>query len=178
MRIAIVRAFCRKDDRGMTEGIVIVGGGFAGFWAALAAKRVAGKCVAVSLVSREPVLPDKRHTGNCGELPASPTTLPADATLSSAAATASTASAKTSERSHVGSDCRRIGSDLVPIETGTRVSGAGKVRVCDNFGSPAIRGCGCFDLHLWSRFVHGSQSPLCGRRPRAERMSRRRNHSC
>jgi len=40
----------------MSEAIVIVGGGFAGFWAALAAKRVGGADVEVSLVSREPVL--------------------------------------------------------------------------------------------------------------------------
>ena len=36
--------------------ILIVGGGFAGFWAAMAAKRVAGDKAEVSLVSRTPVL--------------------------------------------------------------------------------------------------------------------------
>ena len=40
----------------VTEGILVVGGGFAGFWAALAAKRVAGNRALVTLVSREPVL--------------------------------------------------------------------------------------------------------------------------
>ncbi|MEQ8396480.1 FAD-dependent oxidoreductase [Thalassobaculum sp.] len=40
----------------MAEGVLIVGGGFAGFWAALAAKRVAGSRAVVTLVSREPVL--------------------------------------------------------------------------------------------------------------------------
>jgi NADH dehydrogenase len=40
----------------MSEGIVILGGGFAGFWAALAARRVAAEQVPVSLVSRDPVL--------------------------------------------------------------------------------------------------------------------------
>jgi NADH dehydrogenase len=41
----------------MPESIVIVGGGFAGFWAALAARRVVGDGPAtVTLVSREPVL--------------------------------------------------------------------------------------------------------------------------
>jgi NADH dehydrogenase len=41
----------------MSESIVIVGGGFAGFWAALAARRVVGDGPgAVTLVSREPVL--------------------------------------------------------------------------------------------------------------------------
>jgi len=38
------------------NGIVVVGGGFAGFWAALAARRVAGSRAAVTLVSPEPVL--------------------------------------------------------------------------------------------------------------------------
>src|SRR5262245_49416322 len=38
------------------DKIVIVGGGFAGFWAAIAARRVAGPRARVTLVSREPVL--------------------------------------------------------------------------------------------------------------------------
>lgn len=37
-------------------GIVVVGGGFAGFWAAVAARRVGGSALPVTLVSREPVL--------------------------------------------------------------------------------------------------------------------------
>src|SRR3546814_4961950 len=37
-------------------GILVVGGGFAGFWAAMAARRVAGEQASVTLVSREPVL--------------------------------------------------------------------------------------------------------------------------
>jgi NADH:ubiquinone reductase (H+-translocating) len=40
----------------MPDSILIIGGGFAGFWAALAARRVAGPQADVSLVSREPVL--------------------------------------------------------------------------------------------------------------------------
>jgi NADH dehydrogenase len=41
----------------MPDKILIIGGGFAGFWAALAARRVAGPARAgVTLVSREPVL--------------------------------------------------------------------------------------------------------------------------
>ena len=36
--------------------IVVIGSGFAGFWAALAARRVAGARAAVALVSREPLL--------------------------------------------------------------------------------------------------------------------------
>ena len=40
----------------MSGGIVIVGGGFAGFWAALAAKRVGGEALEVTVVSRDPVL--------------------------------------------------------------------------------------------------------------------------
>ena len=40
----------------MTEEIAIVGAGFAGFWAALAAKRVAGARANVTMISREPVL--------------------------------------------------------------------------------------------------------------------------
>ncbi|MGD9932678.1 MAG: NAD(P)/FAD-dependent oxidoreductase [Dehalococcoidia bacterium] len=40
----------------MPEGIVVIGGGFAGFWAAVAAKRVAGDRAAVTLVSRTPAL--------------------------------------------------------------------------------------------------------------------------
>lgn len=40
----------------MPDSILIVGGGFAGFWAAIAARRVAGSQAAVSLVSPKPVL--------------------------------------------------------------------------------------------------------------------------
>jgi NADH dehydrogenase len=40
----------------MPDNILIIGGGFAGFWAAVAARRVAGQRAAVTLVSREPVL--------------------------------------------------------------------------------------------------------------------------
>lgn len=40
----------------MTDTILVVGGGFAGFWAALAARRVGGATVDVTLVSRAPVL--------------------------------------------------------------------------------------------------------------------------
>jgi NADH dehydrogenase len=40
----------------MPDKILIIGGGFAGFWAALAARRVAGPRAAVTLVSPEPVL--------------------------------------------------------------------------------------------------------------------------
>ena len=40
----------------MTDKILIIGGGFAGFWAALAARRVAGSRADVTLVSPEPVL--------------------------------------------------------------------------------------------------------------------------
>ncbi len=40
----------------MTNNIVIIGGGFAGFWAALAARRVAGVRAAVTMISRAPVL--------------------------------------------------------------------------------------------------------------------------
>ena len=40
----------------MTDKILIIGGGFAGFWAAIAARRVAGRRAAVTLVSREPTL--------------------------------------------------------------------------------------------------------------------------
>jgi NADH dehydrogenase len=40
----------------MPDKILIVGGGFAGFWAAIAARRVAGPRAGVTLVSREPVL--------------------------------------------------------------------------------------------------------------------------
>jgi NADH dehydrogenase len=40
----------------MSHKILIVGGGFAGFWAALAARRVAGPRVEVTLVSPEPML--------------------------------------------------------------------------------------------------------------------------
>jgi NADH dehydrogenase len=40
----------------MTDGILILGGGFAGFWAGMAAKRVGGHRAPVTLVSRDPVL--------------------------------------------------------------------------------------------------------------------------
>lgn len=40
----------------MPDTILIAGGGFAGFWAALAAKRVAGDRATVTVLSREPVL--------------------------------------------------------------------------------------------------------------------------
>jgi NADH dehydrogenase len=40
----------------MTDTIVVLGGGFAGFWAALAAKRVVADAAAVALVSRTPTL--------------------------------------------------------------------------------------------------------------------------
>jgi NADH dehydrogenase len=40
----------------MPDKILVIGGGFAGFWAAVAARRVAGSRADVSLVSREPVL--------------------------------------------------------------------------------------------------------------------------
>lgn len=40
----------------MPDAILVVGGGFAGFWAAMAARRVAGDRATVTLVSREPVL--------------------------------------------------------------------------------------------------------------------------
>lgn len=40
----------------MTDEILIIGGGFAGFWAAMAARRMAGDGARVTLVSREPVL--------------------------------------------------------------------------------------------------------------------------
>lgn len=40
----------------MNDEILIIGGGFAGFWAALAARRVAGRRIGVTMVSREPVL--------------------------------------------------------------------------------------------------------------------------
>lgn len=40
----------------MSNEIIVVGGGFAGFWAALAARRVAGRCAEVTLVSRDPIL--------------------------------------------------------------------------------------------------------------------------
>jgi NADH:ubiquinone reductase (H+-translocating) len=40
----------------MQNNILVVGGGFAGFWAALAARRVGGDQAAVTMVSREPVL--------------------------------------------------------------------------------------------------------------------------
>ncbi len=40
----------------MTDEILIVGGGFAGFWAAMAARRVVGDQVRVTMASREPVL--------------------------------------------------------------------------------------------------------------------------
>lgn len=40
----------------MTDGILILGGGFAGFWAAVAARRVAHEQASITLVSRDPVL--------------------------------------------------------------------------------------------------------------------------
>jgi NADH:ubiquinone reductase (H+-translocating) len=40
----------------MTDNILVIGGGFAGFWAAVAARRVAGARAGVTLVSREPML--------------------------------------------------------------------------------------------------------------------------
>ena len=40
----------------LPHNIIIIGGGFAGFWAALAARRVAGSRAGVTLVSPEPVL--------------------------------------------------------------------------------------------------------------------------
>lgn len=40
----------------MRRSVVVVGGGFAGFWAALAARRVAGDRLDVQLVSRDPLL--------------------------------------------------------------------------------------------------------------------------
>lgn len=40
----------------MPNNILVIGGGFAGFWAAIAARRVAGPKAEVGLVSREPVL--------------------------------------------------------------------------------------------------------------------------
>ena len=40
----------------MSARIVVVGGGFAGFWAAVAARRVGGDAVSITLVSAEPVL--------------------------------------------------------------------------------------------------------------------------
>ncbi len=39
----------------MTGGILILGGGFSGFWAAMAARRMAGEPTPVTLVSRDPV---------------------------------------------------------------------------------------------------------------------------
>lgn len=40
----------------MTGGILILGGGFSGFWAAMAARRMVGDPTPVTLVSRDPVL--------------------------------------------------------------------------------------------------------------------------
>ena len=40
----------------MSNNILVIGGGFAGFWAAVAARRVAGPRAALTLVSRAPVL--------------------------------------------------------------------------------------------------------------------------
>src|SRR5688572_13796054 len=40
----------------MSDRILILGGGFAGFWAAVAARRVAGPRARVTLVSLEPML--------------------------------------------------------------------------------------------------------------------------
>src|SRR5918998_3728212 len=40
----------------MSDEILIVGGGFAGFWAAVAARRVGGDRARIALVSRDPIL--------------------------------------------------------------------------------------------------------------------------
>jgi len=40
----------------VTGGILVLGGGFSGFWAAMAARRMAGELTPVTLVSRDPVL--------------------------------------------------------------------------------------------------------------------------
>jgi NADH dehydrogenase len=40
----------------MSDNILVIGGGFAGFWAAVAARRIAGSEAEVTLVSREPML--------------------------------------------------------------------------------------------------------------------------
>jgi NADH dehydrogenase len=40
----------------VADRIVVVGGGFAGFWAAVAARRIAGSRLSIMLVSREPKL--------------------------------------------------------------------------------------------------------------------------
>ena len=40
----------------MPDNILVIGGGFAGFWAAVAGRRVAGARTGVTLVSREPML--------------------------------------------------------------------------------------------------------------------------
>jgi NADH dehydrogenase len=45
-----------RKEMTMTDKILIIGGGFAGFWAALAARRVAGPRADVTLVSPEPAL--------------------------------------------------------------------------------------------------------------------------
>src|SRR4051794_9896032 len=47
----------QKRERNPNPGnILVIGGGFAGFWAAVAAKRVAGPQADVTLVSPEPML--------------------------------------------------------------------------------------------------------------------------
>jgi NADH dehydrogenase len=43
----------------MSDEIVVVGGGFAGFWAAVAARRVGGDRVGITLVSPQPVLQNR-----------------------------------------------------------------------------------------------------------------------
>src|SRR5262249_46054872 len=45
----------------MSDKILIIGGGFAGFWAAVAARRVAGPRAGVALVSRAPLLEIRRR---------------------------------------------------------------------------------------------------------------------
>jgi len=45
----------------MSDNILVIGSGFAGFWAAVAARRVAGSHAQVTLVSREPMLEIRRR---------------------------------------------------------------------------------------------------------------------